>query len=258
MPWGISESAYDVTDRHGNYQYKAFGVPGLGLKRGLADELVVAPYATALAAWSTPRGGRATCGASPAEGGARASTASSTPSTTPSARSASWPPRARDAPRGMVVRAYMAHHQGMTLVALANVLLGDPMVKRFHADPRVQATELLLQERVPRHAAIMQPRPVDDARAAAAGGGPGRCAASARPTRSFPHAQFLSNGSYTSGGHQRRRRRQLLPRDAVTRHREDATRDPGSQFIYLRDVRSGAVWSATHQPVGARAPRTTS
>jgi cyclic beta-1,2-glucan synthetase len=143
----------------------------------------------------------------------------------------------------------MAHHQGMTLVSLANVLLGNPMVKRFHADPRVQATELLLQERVPRAAAITQPRPVEETRAA----GPAPTQALRRfrsPHTLWPHAQFLSNGSYTTvvtnagGGASFCRGR------VVTRHREDTTRDPGSQFLYLRDVRSGAVWSATHHPVG--------
>ena len=150
---------------------------------------------------------------------------------------------------GTVVRAFMAHHQGMTLVSLANVLLGDPMVKRFHADPRVQATELLLQERVPRTAAITQPRPVEETRAT----GPAPAQALRRfrsPHTLWPHAQFLSNGSYTtvvtnSGGGASFCRGRV-----VTRHREDATRDPGSQFIYLRDVRSGDVWSATHHPAG--------
>jgi cyclic beta-1,2-glucan synthetase len=143
----------------------------------------------------------------------------------------------------------MAHHQGMTLVSLANVLLGDPMVRRFHADPRVQATELLLQERVPRHAPITQARPVEETRTA----GPAPTLALRRfrsPHTLWPHAQFLSNGSYTAvvtnagGGASFCRDR------VVTRYREDATRDPGSQFIYLRDVRSGSVWSATHHPVG--------
>ena len=146
----------------------------------------------------------------------------------------------------------MAHHQGMTLVSLANVLLGNPMVRRFHADPRVQATELLLQERVPRTAAITQPRPVEETRAA----GPAPAQAVRRfrsPHTLWPHAQFLSNGSYTtvvtnSGGGASFCRGRV-----VTRHREDATRDPGSQFLYLRDVRSGAVWSATHHPTGTDA-----
>ncbi|MGE5126464.1 MAG: GH36-type glycosyl hydrolase domain-containing protein, partial [Betaproteobacteria bacterium] len=153
---------------------------------------------------------------------------------------------------GTVVRTYMAHHQGMTLVSLANVLLGDPMVKRFHADPRVKATELLLQERVPRDAPITQPRPVEETRAA----GPTAAQAVRRfrsPHTLWPHAQFLSNGSYTTvvtnagGGASFCRGR------VVTRHREDATRDPGGQFLYLRDVRSGAVWSVPHHPVGAEA-----
>src|SRR6185295_5406906 len=101
------------------------------------------------------------------------------------------------APGGSVVRAFMAHHQGMSLVALANVLLGDPMVRRFHADPRVQATELLLQERVPRDAPIAQPRPVEETRAT----GIVPVVAFRRfrsPHTRFAHAQFLSNGNYTA------------------------------------------------------------
>ena len=118
------------------------------------------------------------------------------------------------------------------------------MVERFHADPRVQATELLLQERVPRHAPITQPRPVEETRASRRRRRRQPSAASARRTRAFPHAQFLSNGNYVTvvtnagGGASFCRGR------AVTRYRDDATRDPGSQFIYLRDVRSGPVWSA--------------
>jgi cyclic beta-1,2-glucan synthetase len=120
-------------------------------------------------------------------------------------------------------------------------------VRRFHADPRVQATELLLQERVPRQAPITQPRPAEETRLA----GPVASVVIRRfrsPHTRFPHAQFLSNGNYTAvvtnagGGASFCRGR------AVTRHREDPTRDPGSQFLYLRDVRSGSVWSATFHP----------
>ncbi len=132
-------------------------------------------------------------------------------------------------------------------MSLANALLGDPMVRRFHADPRIQATELLLQERVPRQAPIAQPRPVEETRSA----GPLPAVAFRRfrsPHTRFAHAQFLSNGNYTAvvtnagGGASFCRGR------AVTRYREDPTRDAGSQFLYLRDVRSGAVWSAAFQP----------
>jgi cyclic beta-1,2-glucan synthetase len=249
VPWGISESAYNLVDRHDTYQYKAFGVPGLGLKRGLGDELVVAPYATALAAMIDPTAAArnlrrlAAAGLEGAYGHYEAiDYTHGKPEEIPGDR--------RRAPfAGAVVRAFMAHHQGMTLVSLANVLLGDVMVKRFHADPRVQATELLLQERVPRQVAITQPRPVEETRVA----GPQPSLALRRfrsPHTRFPHAQFLSNGNYTAvvtnagGGASFCRGR------AVTRHREDPTRDPGSQFIYLRDVRSGEVWSATFHPTG--------
>jgi cyclic beta-1,2-glucan synthetase len=248
VPWGCSESAYNVVDRHDTYQYKAFGVPGLGLKRGLGDELVIAPYATVLAAMLDPTAAvrnlrlLATQGLEGAYGFYEAidythGTADDRP---PSAR------LVRSSP-GTVVRAYMAHHQGMSLVALANVLLDDPMVRRFHADPRVQATELLLQERVPRQSPITEPRPVEETRLA--GPAPARTIRRFRsPHTPFPHAQFLSNGNYTAvvtnagGGASFCRGR------SVTRHRDDPTRDPGSQFLYLRDVRSHTVWSATFHP----------
>jgi cyclic beta-1,2-glucan synthetase len=249
VPWGISECGYNLADRHGNYQYKAFGVPGLGLKRGLADELVVAPYATALAAMVDPQLAARNLrrlsgdGRTGAYGYYEAIDYTHGPDGELATGEGARPSG------GTTVRAFMAHHQGMTLVSLANVLLGNPMVRRFHADPRVQATELLLQERVPRTAAITQPRPVEETRAA----GPAPAPVVRRfrsPHTLWPHAQFLSNGSYTtvvtnSGGGASFCRGRV-----VTRHREDATRDPGSQFLYLRDVRSGDVWSATHHPVG--------
>ena len=252
VPWGISECAYNLGDRHGNYQYKAFGVPGLGLKRGLADELVVAPYATALAAMVEPQHAVRNLRRLSDEGRAGAYGYYEAVDYTHGAAEDPAADGTAGPSGGTVVRAFMAHHQGMTLVSLANVLLGNPMVKRFHADPRVQATELLLQERVPRTAAITQPRPVEETRAA----GPAPAQAVRRfrsPHTLWPHAQFLSNGTYTtvvtnSGGGASFCRGRV-----VTRHREDATRDPGSQFLYLRDVRSGAVWSATHHPTGADA-----
>ncbi len=252
VPWGISECAYNLTDRHGNYQYKDFGVPGLGLKRGLADELVVAPYATALAAMLEPKLATRNLQRLTSEGRAGAYGYYEAVDYTHSAVGELAAGEGAGPSGGTVVRAFMAHHQGMTLVSLANVLLDDPMVKRFHADPRVKATELLLQERVPREAPITQPRPVEETRAA----GPPAAQALRRfrsPHTLWPHAQFLSNGSYTTvvtnagGGASFWRGR------VVTRHREDATRDPGGQFLYLRDVRSGAVWSVPHHPVGAEA-----
>ncbi|HUG53050.1 MAG TPA: glucoamylase family protein, partial [Vicinamibacteria bacterium] len=251
VPWGISESGYNVVDRHDNYQYKAFGVPGLGLKRGLGDDLVVAPYATALATMVDPGRAAENLRRLAAEGlDGPFGYYESLDYTRPGA--AGEEAKRQGSTRGAVVRAYLANHQGMTLVALANALRGDPMVERFHADPRVRATELLLQERVPRQSPIVQPRPVEETRTAASTASP-----AARRFRSphttFPHAQFLSNGNYTcvvtnAGGGA-----SLCRGRAVTRHRQDLTRDPGSQFLYLRDVRSRLVWSAAHHPVGKEA-----
>ncbi|MCM3881135.1 MAG: DUF3131 domain-containing protein [Vicinamibacterales bacterium] len=244
VPWGISESAYNVVDLHHTYQYKAFGVPGLGLKRGLGDELVVAPYATALAAMvDAPQSAanlRRMAGAGlVGDCGFFDAVDYTTREAEPDASAT-----------GTVVRTYLAHHAGMTLVALSNVLLGDLMVKRFHADPRVQATELLLQERVPRHTPTIQPRPLDEMRVVASA--PAIVLRQFRsPHTVFPHAQFLSNGNYvtvvTNAGGGSSFCRGL----AVTKSRRDPTCDPGSQFVYLRDVRSGSVWSATYHPTSA-------
>lgn len=247
VPWGISESAYNVMDRHDTYQYKAFGVPGLGLKRGLADDLVIAPYATALAlpiATQAALRNLARLSAAGAEG--RFGYYEAIDYTSRKAAE----PDAVHAPvslEGVVVRAFMAHHQGMIMLAATNTLLDNVMVERFHADSHVRATELLLQERVPRQAAAAPPRPIEQTRAL--------WTAPSIPLRRFrtphtfyPHAQFLSNGSYvtvvTNAGGGSSRWRDL----SITRAREDRTADVGSQCVYLRDVRSGLVWSPTYQP----------
>ncbi len=247
VPWGVSESAYDLIDRLGNYQYKEFGVPGLGLKRGLADELVIAPYATALAALLAPaeavRNLRRLTDEG-AEGPLGYYDAIDYTARRPDESGGPTPTRPG---RGTVVKTHLAHHQGMTLVAIANVLLGDLMIDRFHADRRIQATELLLQERIPREAPAIEVHPAEQTRPE-----PPALARAPRRFRSphtpYPHAQILSNGSYvaivTNGGGGA----SFCRGRAVTRWRQDRTCDPGSQFVYLRDVHSRAVWSATYQP----------
>jgi len=249
VPWGFSESAYNVVDRNDNYQYKAFGVPGLGLKRGLGEELVVAPYATALASLLEPTQSARNLRRLEKEGlGGSYGCFEAIDYTERDAEESTGQPVEPAGRKGVVVRTFLAHHQGMTLVALSNAVLGDLMVKRFHSDPRTQATELLLQERVPRRALISTPSPAQETRTASVP------AVSVRRFRSphtlFPHAQFLSNGRYavvvTNAGGGSSLWRGL----AVTQQRQDATEDPGSQFTYLRDVRSGSVWSAAYHPVG--------
>ena len=250
VPWGISESAFNFVDRWGHYQYKAFGVPGLGLKRGLADDLVIAPYATMLAALVEPeqavRNMRrlSRLGLEGRYGYYEAIDYTTREPIEPSDRVSAR----RDRAAGTVVTAFFAHHQGMSLVALDNVMRHALMQERFHADPKVQATELLLQERLVSHHTIAEAQPADATPAAPAAGG----SAARRfrtPHTAFPEAHFLSNGNYTvtvtnAGGGA-----SMCRGLAVTRLREDRTRDLGSQFIYLRDVRSGSVWSAAFHPV---------
>ena len=246
VPWGISESAYNLVDRLGVLQYKAFGVPGLGLNRGLGQELVVAPYASALALPLAPAAATANLrrlGKNGLDGEYGLYDA------------IDYTPRGPDAlaeaaPRaGVVAATFMAHHQGMTLVAVVNALGDNRMVERFHADPRVQATALLLQERVPRHATAIEPRPDGEQ--------PVTGPTLDSPLRTFrsahtgvPHTQFLSNGRYLTSLTNAGGGTSVWNGLTVTRWRRDPTRDADGQFLYLRDVRSGDVWSATAQPTG--------
>ena len=230
----------------------AFGVPGLGLRRGLGDDLVVAPYATALATMIDPGAATENLQRLAAQGldgpygyyeaidyTSREADGSDGHTHKPS--------------EGTVVRTWMAHHQGMTLVAIANTLLDHPLVEYFHADPRIKATELLLQERLPRQVPVAQPRPIEATHVATAVG-VDAVRRFRSPAMEFPHAAFLSNGAYVAVVTNSGAGMSLCRGRSVTRGRRDATRDPGAHFIYLRDVRTGAVWSATAQPFGG-APR---
>ncbi|HET9373276.1 MAG TPA: glucoamylase family protein [Vicinamibacterales bacterium] len=252
VPWGLSESAYAITDRDGTYQYRAFGVPGLGLRRGLSSDLVIAPYATALASLVTPAEATANFQKLAAAGAEGHYGYYESIDYTPRHRDAQAEPDVTSRPT--VVRAYFAHHQGMSLVAIANVIGHDRFVQRFHADPRVQATELLLQERVPREAILSEPRPAECEVAA-----PPLTVFASREFRSpetvSVHTHFLSNGRYTTaitnagGGYS-------MWRDiAVTRRRDDPTSDAAGAYLYLRDPWTNEVWSATHLPVCRAADR---
>ena len=247
VPWGASESAYNARDLHLNYQYGPFGVPELGLRRVAPDELVISPYSTFLALLADPSGAPENLRRLAAEGARGAFGYYESIDYTPRR----LPP---GSPRS-VVKAFMAHHQGMILLSIHNAVLGDRMRNRFHSDPAVQATELLLQERIPRNTAALAGSIVAQVAA-------GRVVREevAIPTRRFdspdsstPRSQILSNGSYsvlvTAAGSGFSRRGGV----AVTRWRDDPTSDSWGSWIYLRDVRSGEWWSAGHQPTARRA-----
>jgi cyclic beta-1,2-glucan synthetase len=248
VPWGVSESAYNVRDLELTYQYSNFGIPGLGLKRGLGENAVIAPYATALAAMVDPGAAArnferfAAAGALGRYGFYEALDYT--------------PARLPEGKKVAMVRAFMAHHQGMTVVAIANALLDGRMRARFHAEPIVQATDLLLQERTPRDVAVAHPRAEEVKTAATVRELDLPAVRRIRtPHDATPQAHLLSNGRYTvmltAAGSGYSRWGDL----AITRWREDATRDDWGTYVFLRDVQSGAVWSAGYQPCGVEPER---
>lgn len=243
VPWGISESAFNARDLEFTYQYSNFGVPGLGLKRGLAENLVVAPYATGLAAMIKPRAALFNY-ARLAELGARGrygfyEALDFTPSRLP------------DATAVALVHSYMAHHQGMSIVAIANALDEGRMRTRFHREPMIRAVELLLQERIPSDVFLAHPR-AEEVRVSSyeAGIEASTLRRVALTPGESPVTHLLSNGRYSvmlsASGAGYSRWRDI----AVTRWREDPTRDDWGYYVLLRDVHDGRTWAATTQPSG--------
>jgi len=240
LPWGVSESGYNTVDAALNYRYHAFGVPGLGLKRGLAEDLVIAPYASALALLVAPEAAcanlqrLATCGLDGRYGFYEA--IDYTPS------------RLLRGQSSAIVQSFMAHHQGMSLLAMASLLLDQPMQRRFESDPLCQATLLLLQERTSK-TSVFHAQVAEHAEGTAFSD---TVASSVQtPLGAYtpvPEVQLLSNGRYhvmvsnAGGGYSR------WQELAVTRWREDSSCDNWGTFLYLRDVDSGEFWSAAHQP----------
>ena len=240
VPWGMSESGYNTVDVHLNYQYRVFGVPGVALKRGLAADLVVAPYASVLALMVAPEVAcqnlqrLAEAGLEGKYGFYEAIDYTAS--------------RQRRGESSTIIRSFMAHHQGMNLLSLAYLLLNRPMQRRFESNQLFQATMLLLQERIPKetaffaHARLLSdiPTAVKELEL------PMRILNT--PDTVIPEVQLLSNGRYhvmvTNAGAGSSRWKDL----AVTRWREDSTRDNWGSFCYIRDIENGDFWSVAHQP----------
>ncbi|MBX3566709.1 MAG: protein ndvB [Rhizobiaceae bacterium] len=241
IPWGISEAAYNARDREMTYQYTNFGVPGLGLKRGLAQNLVIAPYATLLAAQFMPHEAVRNLAAL-TEAGALGrygyyDAVDYTPQRVPAGATHA------------VVYNYMAHHQGMSIVAVANAIFEGRMRDRFHSDPVIEAAELLLQEKAPRDIPVATTRTEADE-----SGIVEEVPASddnrivLNPAVAMRSTNLMSNGRYsvmvTATGTGYSRWNDI----AVTRWRADPTEDRDGTFLFLRDVESGEWWSATATP----------
>lgn len=237
-PWGISESCYNVVDAHLNYQYRAFGVPGLGFKRGLGEDHVIAPYATVMALMVDAEASFENIERMVEKGyEGKYGLYESVDFTT------SRMPRGQDQ---IIIQTFMVHHLGMSLLSLAYVLLDQPMQKRFEAEPQFQATLLLLQEQIPRvtnyYSAVTDSNQISMNMAIP------EMRVIKTPHTPVPEVQLLSNGSYhvmvsnSGGGYSRWRE------SAVTRWREDSTCDNWGTFCYIRDLKTNAFWSNSYQP----------
>ena len=243
VPWGISESGYNVTDAQLNYQYRAFGVPGLGLKRGLGEDLVVAPYATMMALLVAPAEACDNLARLHAEERSGKygfyEAIDYTPSRIPVGQDSA------------TVYSYMVHHQGMALLGMASFLLDRPMQRRFMACPVLRSSDLLLQERMPHASAkiLSKELEVQQARKLLEREAANTMRVFTEASAQGPEVHLLSNGRYNlvvsqaGGGYSR------WKDVALTRWREDPTRDCWGTFIYLRDEATHEFWSAAPQPV---------
>lgn len=241
VPWGISESGFNAVDTQYNYLYRAFGVPGLGLKRGLEEDLVIAPYATAMALMVDPKAACINLERLVSESALGKFGFYEAVDYTQSR----LPPESRKA----IVRSFMTHHQGMTFLSFSHLLHNQPMQKRFAMDPIFQATLLLLQERVPKPTATYLKIPKSSKSESAVTLKPQTSMRTfTNPNTRIPQVQLLSNGRYhmvltqAGGGYSR------WKEYAITRWREDTTCDRWGLFSYIRDLNSGEFWSTTYQP----------
>ena len=247
-PWGISESGFHQFDASMNYQYRAFGVPALGFKRGLADDLVIAPYASLMALQWAPS----------------------------SVEENIQDLKAHDAygPFGFyeaidftanrlspgkdyeVIREYMSHHQGMILMAIVNYLRDNIMVKRVLQDPLIKSVEILLHEQVPAGVPLMMPdeqeargtRRISDV-ASHISPWPEPVTSLSRPTHLLSNGTFSTMITNRGGGYSRWKGIDL------TRWHQDKVLDPWGSWIYLQDLHKSKesgrfpTWSAAHHPI---------
>ena len=240
VPWGISEAAYSALDARQTYQYRAFGVPDLAIQPELDEEPVVAPYASMLAMMIDPHS---------AIPNLRQLESLGLDGPMGLYESIDFSREAkRDGSPGVVIYAYMAHHQGMSLVAMDNVLNQNAMQQRFHSDPRIRAVESLLFERIPITKTIRGETQTRLAAVHVTAAEEVRDVTFSKETP-VPKVHLYGNGRYalmiSNSGAGYSRWNQF----ALTRWRSDSTLDEWGSFLYLRDVRTNTVWAATPQPL---------
>jgi cyclic beta-1,2-glucan synthetase len=242
LPWGISEAAYNARDPEMNYQYTNFGVPTLGLKRGLSKNYVVAPYASIMASQYQPAAAVQNLNRLREMGALGKYGFYDAVDFTKS--------RVREDEEYAIVRNYMAHHHGMSIVAVNNVVFEGRMRERFHADPVIEAAELLLQEKAPREIPVLQAKADNPMRKAVESSEePASIRYIPNPMTAPCATQIMSNGHYSvmvtanGGGYSR------WNGLAITRFQPDPIESGYGTFLFLRDMENGEWWSATSDPV---------
>ncbi|KHD37627.1 NdvB [Clostridium acetobutylicum] len=237
--WGISESAYSEVDNKNNYMYKAFGVPGIGLKRGLSDEFVVSPYSSVMALQVDVKGAISNMKNLLKEGaGGRYGFYEAIDYTKE---------RLRGGKDKAIVKCFMVHHEGMSLMSLDNVINDKILQKRFHSIPRVKSAELLLQERVPKRIVYNEERAFEIPELKEQRQKIVERKYSTAKTK-FPEVQILSNGTYSAmisnsgSGYSKR------DKEYIYRWRKDSIEESYGMFFYIRDLNNNKWWSAGYEP----------
>ncbi|MGN6435625.1 MAG: GH36-type glycosyl hydrolase domain-containing protein [Agriterribacter sp.] len=240
VPWGVSESGYNMVDAALNFQYKAFGVPGLGLKRGLGEDLVISPYSTVMSLMVMP--GEACDNLQEME---KMGFAGEYGFYEAIDYTSSRLPRGQE---HAVIHSFMVHHQGMAFLSLSHLLLNQPLQKRFMSDVQFQSTLLLLQERIPRVSVLDSPATHISDTGSVGEESETPIHVITTPHTPVPEVQLLSNGRYhvmvTNAGGGYSKWKDI----AVTRWREDSTCDNWGNFCYIRDTETGEYWSSSFQP----------
>lgn len=249
VPWGISEAAFNARDREMTYQYTNFGVPGLGLKRGLAQNTVIAPYATVLASQYMPAEAVENLERLRAIGALGIYGFHDAVDFTPT--------RVPEGQNHAVVYNYMAHHQGMSVVAVANVVFEGRMRDRFHSDPVIESAELLLQEKAPRDIPVtFIGTETAEQQAAEVKEEYPDTRVVLNPAHALRATNVLSNGHYslmttaTGSGYSR------FDELVVTRWQADPVEDRSGAYLFLTDTETGEWWSATAEPKRAQGEAT--
>ena len=240
VPWGISESAYAVSDHTLAYQYAPQGVPRLALRRTQPDHLVVAPYATALAAMLAPQ---------LAADNLRRLEALQARGDWGFIEALDYSAeRQSDTSRFTPVLTFMAHHQGMSLVALTNVLQSDVVRRWGMADARLGAVASLLQERMPREVSRLLEAPPAPSRGERRDAAPAAVRDVVPGETALQPTHLLSNGRYSVTLRANGAGWSRFDGACVSRWRDDALRDAYGTFFYLRRERDSVPASITQHP----------